>query len=311
MSKLSSKRVMKMSKKSTKSTKKVSRPKNVSKKSSKKSSKKNNKFPTIKLCDTCLKVKVVDGNLMSKNNESWKMFPHHLPVLGRKSGSQTANINLGKKNANCLVYYFGSKTSNSILQGKYPDSYQDSTNNGLVKLDNKGKACIKLDCPMPYKDSNFNKTGKQTYMSHIHMLVSNSSMTKWNDKLYTQNVLCEITKKQLKHSLNNSNRLVINALSPEYHEKKSIDGSDNLYYKKAKKMSNSEIKKKVMNMLNKNTDVASFMVKHKLKLYELPIAVYCYSKTCDAGHQLALELFRAGFTNVVDYPGGIIEWMNR
>ena len=309
MPKTSSKKIMKRSKNSNKATKRVSRPKKVSKKVSKKV--RRNKLPTIKLCDTCLKVKVVDGNLMSRNNESWKTFPHHLPILGRKSGSQTANINLGKKNANCLVYYFGAKTSSSILQGKYPDSYKDSTNNGLVKLDNKGKACIKLDCPMPYKDSNFTKTGKQTYMSHIHMLVSNSSMTKWNDKLYTQNVLCEITKKQLKHTLNNSNRLVINALSSEYHEKNSIPKSCNLYYKDAKKMSNSEIKKKIMNMLNTNTEVASFMIKHKLKLHELPIAVYCYSKTCDAGHQLALELFRAGFTNVVDYPGGIIEWMNR
>jgi rhodanese-related sulfurtransferase len=269
------------------------------------------KNPTIKLCDTCLNVKIVDGNIMSRNKESWKNFPYHLPVLGRTSGPQSVNINLGKKHANCLIYYFGAKTSSNILHGQYPESYKNSSNSGLVKLDKNGKCVIHLDCPMSYKDTDFDKVGKQTYMSHIHLLVSDKSMTKWNDNLYTQNVLCHVNKKQVKSSIKNHNRLIINALSSEYHNKNSIPGSHNLYYKDSKKLSVNQIKANVMMMMKKDTDFAAFVVKHKLNFTEIPIIVYCYSKTCNAGEQLALELFRAGFTNIVDYSGGIMDWMNR
>lgn len=293
--------------KSKKTTKSKSRTK--SKNSPK--SRSRSKTPTIKLCDTCLNVKVVDGNLMSKNKETWKTFPYHLPVLGRKTGSQTVHINLGKKHANCLVYYFGAKSTNNILHSAYPDSYKNSTNTGLVKLDKQGKCTVHLDCPTSYEDTNFKKNGLQSYMSHIHLLVSDKLMTKWNNNLYTQNVLCNISKKQVKGSIKNSNRLVINALSSEYHQKNSIPCSQNLYYKDAKKMSVREIRDSVTKMIKKNSNFSAFVVKHKLSLSEIPIVVYCYSKTCDASNQLALELFKAGFTNVVDYEGGIIEWMSR
>ena len=73
----------------------------------------------------------------------------------------------------------------------------------------------------------------------------------------------------------------------------------------------NEIKDNIMYMMKRDTDFAAFVVKHKLNLTEIPIIVYCYSKTSNAGEQLALELFRAGFTNVVDYSGGIMDWMNR
>jgi hypothetical protein len=285
--------------------------KSKSRSKSKSKSRRRSKKPTIKLCDTCLKVKIVDGNLMSKNNETWKTFPHYLPVLGRTTGSQSVDINLGKKHANSLVYYFGAKSTSNILHSSYPNSYKNSTNSGLVKLDKEGKCTVHLDCPTSYKDSDFKKTGFQSYMSHIHLLVSDKSMTKWNNNLYTQNVLCNVNKKQVKASIKNSNRLIINALSNEYHQKNSIPCSQNLYYQDAKKMNVNQIKEIVTKMVKKNTNVAAFVVKHKLNLSEIPIVVYCYDKTCDAGHQLALELFRAGFTNVVDYEGGIMDWMSR
>ena len=145
-----------------------------------------------------------------------KTFPHHLPILGRESGTQEVRINLGKKHGNCLIYYFHQMIKNSVLQGKYPSSYKNSTNNGLAKLDKNGKCIVKLDCPIPYTDTDFSKKSKQTYMSHIHMLVSDKKMTKWNTNLYTQNVLCNIDKKQLKTTIKNRNRLIIT------HYQKSI-----------------------------------------------------------------------------------------
>ena len=76
------------------------------------------------------------------------------------------------------------------------------------------------------------KTGKQTYLSHLHMLVSNKDMTQWLDKLITQNVLCHVTKEQLQNSIKNNNRLIINALNPEYFNKNAIPTSVNLPVKK-------------------------------------------------------------------------------
>ena len=46
----------------------------------------------------------------------------------------------------------------------------------------------------------------------------------------------------------------------------------------------------------------------EVKVFETPICAYCYNEGCTAGHQLINELYRAGFTNVIDYKGGIQEW---
>ena len=53
------------------------------------------------------------------------------------------------------------------------------------------------------------------------------------------------------------------------------------------------------------------MKANDLQLTEVPIIVYCYDKECDAGHHLANELFRAGFTNVIDYKEGILGYLGR
>ena len=55
------------------------------------------------------------------------------------------------------LYYFAAGSHNSVLHGKYPKSYKNTTNTGLVKLDKYGRAQVKLDCPMSYKDANFTK----------------------------------------------------------------------------------------------------------------------------------------------------------
>ena len=66
-----------------------------------------------------------------------------------------------------------------------------------------------------------------------------------------------------------------------------------------------------MSFIKDDIDLRLFVVKNNIKLHEIPIAVYCYSNTCDAGHQLAVELLKAGFSNVVDYKDGIMGWLNR
>ena len=284
------------------STRKSSTRKTSSKRKSK-SKPPHNLTTTYRLCDTCNDIKIVNGNIMYHNNEQWKHFPHNLPVLGRKNGVLKTTIDLGKKKKNRLVYYFASKDKFTNKNLEYPDAYDKSPNNGLVFLDAEGKACVYLDCPQPYKEQGV------SYMSHIHLLVSDPKMKQWEDNLITQGILCKITRNKVASHVYNQDHLLINALSADYHNKFHIPTSFNLYYRNAKKMTVGKIVKCVEKMALAHPHMKKLL--KKMTVQELPIVVYCYDKACSAGADLANELFRAGFTNVVDYAGGIIEWMGR
>jgi hypothetical protein len=260
---------------------------------------------SYKLCDTCENVQKKGLNLFSENEEEWNNFPHHLPILGERHGSQNIDIDMGQKHGNCLIYWWGSRTMFENLNLEYPDSYINSMNSGLIKLNSSGKCSISVNCPQPYKDKGV------SYMSHIHILVSDKKMTRWNKGIYTQNVLCEINKKNLIHHIQKKDRIIINALSCEYHNKAHIPNSHNLYYKEAKKLSIAQIHNRIRKMIKDEPKIQQIIKKNKLKITEVPIIVYCYDNKCDAGHQLANELFRAGYTNVIDYLDGTLGYFGR
>lgn len=260
---------------------------------------------SYKLCDTCDNVKLKGLNLFSENNEEWNNFPHHLPILGVREGSQEIQIDLGKNDGNCLIYYWGSREMFDNLNLEYPDSYINSMNSGLMKLDANGKCRVFVNCPQPYKDKGI------SYMSHIHILVSDKKMSCWKKGMYTQNILCEINRKNLLHHMKQNDRLLINALPKEYFEKAHIPGSYNIDYNNAKKLGKNKLQNLVRKMVNSDKNISRIVKKNNLKITETPIIVYCYDKHCDAGHKLANELFKAGFTNVIDYKEGILGFMGR
>tara|TARA_B110000285_G_C15030831_1_gene566657 strand:- start:304 stop:1101 length:798 start_codon:yes stop_codon:yes gene_type:complete len=260
---------------------------------------------SYKLCDTCNKVELKGLNLFSENNEEWNNFPHPLPILGKREGSQNIEIDMGKVNSNCLIYWWGTQSMFQNLNLEYPDSYINSMNNGLMKLDSNGKCTISVNCPQPYKDKGV------SYMSHIHILVSNKKIDKWKKNIHTQNVLCKIDKPSLITHMKSKDRIIINALPAEYFEKAKIPNSFNLDYKKAKIMSQNQIHNKIKSMIKEHKNIQNIIKKNNLKLIEVPIIVYCYDNKCDAGHELANELFKAGYTNVIDYTDGILGYMGR
>ena len=106
-------------------------------------------------------------------------------------------------------------------------------------------------------------------------------------------------------------RIIINALPKEYYEQMKIPKSFNLYYKDAKKMTVLQIKNTIKKMISQHKCIQKIIKDTKLQLIEVPIIVYCYDKECDAGHHLANELFRAGFTNIIDYKEGILGYLGR
>lgn len=264
-------------------------------------SKKRSKKKNI-LCSTCNVIKEdKNHNLFSENKEDLSHFPGVIPQFNTK-GTETILLELGKKYSNRLIYFISSETRNSNLLTKYPDSYRDSNNYGLAKLDMNGKVKISINCPQPYKEKGI------SYVSHIHILVSNKAMNNWNNDFITVSVICKIDKSLVKKHLKNKDRLIINALSKEYFDKSHIPSSFNLFYKDAKKLSSKQIKDLVKEMIANHKDLQKYIKKNKIPLLDTPIIVYCYNKTCSAGHQLGNTLIRNGFTNVIDYSGGIMDW---
>jgi len=257
-----------------------------------------------KLCNGCKDIKIDKHNQIYSiiKSDSYKS-EHLIPIFNNKnSGTDKTHISLGKTYANCLIHYFSSQDKHQNTFEQKNVSYQNSINSGLKKLDNKGDAILHLNCPQHYIEK-----GK-AYMSHIHILVSNKNMTEWHKKIITINVLCCINKSLVKSHLKANDRLFISALTPDDHENIAISNSFNLYYKDAIKMTPKQIQNKIKEMLDKHTKFSKYVKKNKIEFMNIPICIYCYNKDCSAGHQLANQIYRAGFTNIIDYKGGTLDW---
>jgi hypothetical protein len=275
--------------------------------------KKKNKYLSNPLCDTCIKV-IKDiknpGSIISINKEDWKEFPYHIPLLGNSNNikKQEVNINLGKQYSNRLIYYFGSKLN--CKSNKYPLIYKNSTNNGLVYLDNNGCGIAYVDCPSSYLDLPpklmKNKSKLRGYINHIHMLISDKSKSKWEDKMITQNVLCKINKSEYLNYVNSNNRIIINALEEKYN----IQGTNLiLNYKKAKKYSADKIRTTIKNTAINNNKLKKILNNNDIT--DVGLIVYCHNPSCTAAKQLAIELYNAGFYNILYYSEGFLGFHGR
>ena len=57
--------------------------------------------------------------------------------------------------------------------------------------------------------------------------------------------------------------------------------------------------------INLNNDLKKLIDNKKLSIKDIPILVYCYSKTCDAGKKLSKRLNKANYHKIVEYQDGI------
>lgn len=272
--------------------------------------KKGKRRPLPPLCDTCLNVNnSKPSKFFAKSNEKWQDFPHHIPVLGRTTGGQCVNLDLGSKYSNRLVYYFAASPA-SIMRGtkaaEYPKGYLPMTNVGLQQLDSQGKTTLRLDCPQVYKDKTLkgsaaSKTGamRQGYMNHVHVLVARSNMKDgWDDIIFTQNVVCQISRAQFSYHVEKHDRMIINAIDPKYN----LDGTHaNIPYKDAATMSANKLQRMVL-------DLAPKRISRGL---DTPLIVYCYNPKCPAAKKLMNSLYAAGFYNILYFPGGWLSGKGR
>lgn len=97
-----------------------------------------------------------------------------------------------------------------------------------------------------------------------------------------------IDHEKMKEKLDNNEDFVfLNVLPNEEYEKEHIPDSDNIPY---------------------NDDNFVEKVQKKAGSKDKEVIVYCADEECDASVKAAGKLEDAGFTNIIDFSGGMEEW---
>jgi len=274
----------------------------------------------MKICIACnadsFKIdEITEEAIIGKKSVGWKvrrgeytvapndMVPFLIGIRKKNpvNWDTTTEINFGKKYANRWIYFWGANKSSSYKIKSAPDAYGlNYTNSGITKTDNNGKVIFRLECPQPYQVNN------KTYYPHVHFIISQKDNEHWELKVRAFTIVCNIDRKKLEVAIRNKSYLIINALPKEYFNKGHIPNSVNLYYKDAYNMTNKQIDQFVHNNLDHLDLEINKLVKNKqLALRDIPIIVYCYNKSCDAGKRLASRLLEVGYHKILEYADGV------
>ena len=228
----------------------------------------------------------------------------------QKKTKMKLKLNVGKENANKYILYWGAQPSINLNIKDAKQAYKNFTNYGVSKVDKKGDVVFYFNCPQPYKTTEKNKTQPETYYRHIHFCYANKENTKWIDKVYTKVVICDISLSGSLHLLKKNRVVMLNALPCEYYAKFHIPNTYNLDVKTAKKFSQKQLLDWMLDVIKINYNSIYQSIKNKkINLYEIPIIVYCVHEKCNAAHDLAIELLKKGFVNLLYYKGGTKEYL--
>lgn len=273
-----------------------------------------------KICYNCKQSSNKWKSTVKRKLPEWKKniglkthFPNDLvlPLKVRypSTYNMTYNLQLKEKFANRYLYYYAAnkKSISECLTPKFAvNAYSKKFNNmGVVKINDLGIAKIKLDCPQSYYVDLH-----KLHAPHIHYFISNKDNTKWEEKLFTDIIICKINKTELKDIIKHQCAMIINALPYEYYIKSHIPNSLPVPYNivTQNKITEIELKNYLTKMLVHYPRINELVKKNKLKLENVPIVVYCYKKSCDASNQLINKLIDFGFKDIKEYPEGITGW---
>jgi hypothetical protein len=207
--------------------------------------------------------------------------------------------------------YWGAKKNDIILKiNNAKKAYGDFSNYGVTKVDKNGDITLFFNCPQPYSTIEKGKKLKETFYRHIHFCLSNKNKTIWLSTVFTKIVICDINLKYTNKLHNLGKVVLINALPNQYYAKSHIPNSYNLFHKNIKKMTQTELFTWFNDVIQINyPKIADSIKKNKINLYEVPIVLYCAHKKCNAGELSAIELLKKGFVNILDFKGGMKEYL--
>ena len=271
-----------------------------------------------KICFNCKLSNSNKKGTVRKKIASWKKkiglhtkFPNdEVPLLKIKCPNNYNTIyklDLSKKFADRYIYYYAAtkKDMNNCISSVYSAKAYGNNfpNKGVTKTDKNGIAKLKLNCPQSYY---VNK--HQQHISHIHYLISSKDNKNWEKTLFTERIICPVKKTELKKIIDSQCAVIINALPYSEYIKKRIPNSISIPYDSLKKISNNELLNYLKEMLVHYPKINKMVNDNKLTIKNVPIIVYCYNNKCNASKQLIDKLIQMGFSDLKEYPMGIVNW---
>ena len=241
--------------------------------------------------------------------EIHKHFPKKLcDEFHPKNANKTLKLDLGPKHRDHCLFYFASKSKPHAQCDKINNpvsAYGDYKNSGLAKVDSKGFATIKYNCPQAYREDGF------THIPHLHFVLSEKDCEKWSSTLYTHNIFCPITKDEVDDTVAADCALLVNALPVTYFIKHPIPKSIPLPYTSFSEkdpLTEKDVDSYLTGCLSHSPKIQKAVTSGKLGLKEIPMILYCYKASCDASHRLAHHLHKMGYNNLKHYKGGVLDY---
>ena len=248
------------------------------------------------------------------NDESYQM--NNIKKFKKETPDITdieVHVEIDDESPNKWLFYWASNPQEDYTFIKDPASaYDNEENHGLIKLDKNGKAKITFNCPQPYKVNNI------TYPRHVHYTIEENG--EWSDNIRTYIITCHIDYNQLNDIMKNKSHVLLNALDEKSYDKYHIPNSFNLFHTSLSNLSKqkrkTKIKKFIKSILKNYPDLERLVDlpksdPKKLSLLDVPIITYCAHEKCSASKDLLDMIVDCGFTNVLEYPGGIKEYIGK
>ena len=276
-------------------------------------------------CITC-DAKVVDKDktpLWSKKDGLYSMLPRflncedkynpHKSELEEESpeivGTElTVEVKI-KETDNWLLFW--AAEPGASLEGDKPDgaakSYGSEENRGLTKVDSEGNATFTLNCPKLYTEED------KLFPRHVHYTVLTEDKV-WSTSIGTVEVSCKLSFETMEKIQNKRTYVIMNALNKESYDENHIPNSILCHHESlddlTKQKKTGIIKKLLTENLAEYQPVKDF-VKEVGDIKQIPIIVYCANDECDASSKLIEHLYSCGFFNVLEYPGGMKDWLEK
>ena len=241
-------------------------------------------------------------------------FINKVPIKGysQKQTDSSITLQFSKSRHNKYILYWGAKSSSKIKVNDAKTAYGKFNNYGVAKINSRGEAILRFNCPQVYSTVEKGRTKRETFYRHIHFAFSNKNNTHWTKSVYSKIVICNVSMDNVLHLRNKGDIILINSLPSEYYAKSHIPNSFNLHYKTIKNMTSSELFSWFEEVLRLNYKKLTKNIKRNfMNIYELPIIVYCGNNKCNLSQLAIKELFKKGFVNVREFNGGMEEYEKR
>jgi len=254
-------------------------------------SRKNTKAP----CEVCSSRKLSKKSGLYRLKKGDTHLRQYLPatpeLTSQATIKQSQHVSLTGLKPNRVVFYFATTSNMHTTMGakitEFVKAYDTLQNSGVGKTDNSGKMDMNIACPQIYLAED-----GQIYSRHFHIIYWDARIKKWDDKIYTHQIFCSVDKQFVKSIMrSHPGVVIIDALSPEYFNKKHIKGAINIPAK-GHQWTLTEIMAKLPAGSNATT----------------PMILYCWSPECNAAEKLWGQLNKLGFYNTFHYEGGISQW---